>query len=169
MKNTIIKTTGLFLFSLILATALNGQPQRRGNFAGSHGEGRNPEHLSALERLDLTEEQQEAFKELRLKQYNAMKPLRNQMSELRARERTLLSEEKVDMKTLDKVIDDQTDLMNKMKKLQVEHQVAVKGILTDEQIMNLEMWRGKRDSFRNNGNGNRGPSYRNGPYHRNMG
>ncbi len=63
------------------------------------------------------------------------------MAELKARERTLLSEESVDMKAVNKTIDEQTDLMNKMRKLQTKHQVAVKSNLTDEQVIQLQQRR----------------------------
>ena len=52
-----------------------------------------------------------------------MNPLKLKMAELKAREKTLLSEEPVDLKAVDKVIDEQTDLMNKIRKLETEHQV----------------------------------------------
>ena len=125
--------------------------------------------------LDLTEEQQEAMKTLRAENYKTMKPLKNKMVELKARERTLLSEETVDMKAVYKVIDEQTELSNKMRKIQVAHKVEVKEILTDEQIMQLEQRRNfsqnrrlKGDSMRRGQDGNRGQ--RNArPYHRNWG
>jgi t-SNARE complex subunit (syntaxin) len=91
------------------------------------------------------------------------------MLELKARERTLLSEKEVDLKALNKVIDEQTDLLNKMKKLEAEQKVAVKGILTDEQIMNLERQRERRQQFRYKGNDRWESPRRGGPYHRNMG
>ncbi len=99
--------------------------------------------------LDLSEEQQEQMQALRLEHYKVMKPLRNQMAELKAREQTLISEEEVDMKALNKVIDDQTALQNKMRKLSVEHRLAVREILTDEQMMKL-------DQRRNIANGRQG-------------
>ena len=93
--------------------------------------------------LDLTEAQQEQWKALRLGHYKVMKPLRNQMAELKTRERTLISEEEVDMKALHKVIDDQSNLMNKMHKLRLEQRLAVREILTEEQLMRLDQRRGQ--------------------------
>ncbi len=78
---------------------------------------------------------------LRTGHYKEITPLKNKTAELKARERTLLSEESVDMKAVNKTIDEQTDLMNSMRKLQVEHQLAVKNILTDEQVMKLQQRR----------------------------
>ena len=113
-------------------------------------------HLS----LDLTTEQEEAMKNLRTENYKTMQPLKNQMVELKARERTLMSEETVDLKAVNKVIDDQTDLINKMRKIQASHKVEVKEILTDEQEMKLE----QRSQFKRN----KGQGAKRG-YHRNMG
>ncbi len=90
---------------------------------------------------------------LRTEHYKTMTPLKNKMAELKARERTLLSEEKVDMKAINLTIDEQSELMNSMKKLQVKHQIAVKDILTDEQLMKLQQSRqfARRDGFHGKG------------------
>jgi len=162
MKTNLIKTAGLILMATLMLTSLNAQWSRqggRGSGAYEHGSERMSAHFS----LDLTTEQQEAMKTLRADNYKTMKPLKNKMLELKARERTLMSEESVDMKSVNKVIDEQTDLMNKMRKIQATHKVGVKEILTDEQEMKLEQRRGYG---RNKGQGaNRG--YRqNRPYHR---
>jgi len=141
MKTNIIKTTGILFLGLLMATAVNAQPNRQGSRGtGGYyrpGDGRQMQHA----RLDLTDEQQEQLTSLRTEQYKAVTPLRNKMAELKARERTLLSEENVDMKAVNQNIDEQTKVENSLKKLQVEHQVAVKKILTDEQIMQLQQRR----------------------------
>jgi len=133
MNNNIIKTAAVFLLALLMGTATNAQPNRQkgGGFAYGDGEGK-------LSYLDLTETQNEQLTQLRTEHYNTMKPLRAKMAEIRAKERTLLSEENVDLKEIDKVVDQQTELMNQMRKLQIKHQVAVKEVLTDEQVMKLE-------------------------------
>lgn len=102
------------------------------------GPGRRAGQFSQQRALDLTPEQQEQIKALRMEHYKTMKPLKNKMAELKARERTLLSEEKVDMKAMNSNIDEQTSLINKIKKLQVEQKLKMKENLTDEQIMLLE-------------------------------
>lgn len=163
MKTKLIKTAGLFLMATLMITSLNAQSSRQGGRGtGAYGQG--SERLSAHLSLDLTTEQQEAMKSLRADNFKTMKPLKNKMLELKARERTLMSEESVDMKSVNKVIDEQTDLTNKMKKIQVTHKVGVKEILTDEQEMKLE----QRSKFgRNKGQGaNRGYG-QDKPYHRN--
>ena len=65
------------------------------------------------------------------------------------------------VKAVDEVIDQQTGLMNKMKKLQTKHQVAVKNVLSDEQVMKLDQR--KRHSARmSQGRKGRGDGHRTG-------
>jgi Spy/CpxP family protein refolding chaperone len=174
MKTNWIKTAGLCVLVTLMTYGLNAQsPRPGGRGAGPYGQGN--ESMAGYFGLDLTEEQQEAMKTLRAENYKTIKPLKNKMVELKARERTLLSEETVDMKAVYKVIDEQTELSNKMRKIQVAHKVEVKEILTDEQIMKLEQRRNfskhrrlKGDSMRRGLEGT--PGQRDArPYHRNWG
>ena len=128
MNTRNIKLAGALLLGILISTAVNAQSHRQGGEAYGHQSAR----------LDLTEEQQTEITTLRTAHYKAITPLKNKMVELKARERTLLSEESVDMQAVNKTIDEQTDLTNKMRKLQVEQQVAVKSLLTDEQVMKLQ-------------------------------
>ena len=159
--------------AVIMLSGVNAQP-RGGKGYGPCGQG-NPDFEPGYGKtqpfacLDLTEQQQEQMKTLRLEHYKTMKPLRNKMVELKARETTLLSEDEVDMKTVYKVIDDQTDLKNQMHKLRVEHRVAIKEILNDEQVMILEQRGRHARGWKANGDDSN-PHHRKGrPYHRNIG
>jgi Spy/CpxP family protein refolding chaperone len=133
MKTSMIKTAGVFLLAILMSTALNAQPNRHGGRGMAYGDGE-----GRFAKLDLTEAQTEEITKLRTEHYSTMKPLRAKLVEIKAKERSLLAEESVDLKAVDEVIDQQTDLMNQMRKLQTKHQVAVKDVLTDEQVMKLE-------------------------------
>jgi len=133
MKTSNIKFAGILLLGFLVVTALEAQPRY-----GERGSGQ------GMARLDLTEEQQEELTTLRTEHYKEITPLRNKMAELKARERTLLSEEIVDVKAVEKNIDEQTALLNTMRKLQTKHQLAVKDILSDEQVMKLQQGRQSR-------------------------
>ena len=147
MKTGKIKFAGALLLGFLLLTAANAQSRQAGRGSGSYEawEGKGQK----LAWLELTEEQQEEITSLRTQHYKEITPLRNKMAELKARERTLLSEESVDIKAVEKNIDEQTDLMNSIKKKQTKHQLAVKGLLTDEQVMKLQQRRqfAQRDGF----------------------
>lgn len=169
MKKIKFRATGLLLLAIIFTTGLNAQHDRRGGGAydrGIHGDTIRP---YAMNHLDLTEDQQNSLKELQTGHYTTMKPLRAKLSELRARERTLLVQEEVDLKAVNELIDEQTTLMNQMKKLRVEHRLSVQEILTDEQIMKLEQRMENREHFRFNGNERRGSPRWDRSYRRHMG
>jgi len=163
MNTRNIKFAGALLFGILMITTVNAQPRQGGRGLGPCGAGEGPGYGRGLNqseypqsgragqfaRLDLSEEQQSEITSLRTEHYKEITPLRNKMAELKARERTLLSEESVDMKAVNLTIDEQTDLMNKMRKLQTKHQVAVKSNLTDEQLMQLQQRRqfARHDGF----------------------
>ena len=86
-----------------------------------------------------------------MKHYKEMKPIRAEMGELQARQRTLMSQEEVDVKSVNKLIDEKTSLMNEVQKKKVNHQLAFREVLTDEQQMMLDqkkMRAGKRKAGR---------------------
>lgn len=148
----------MVLFAAMMLTSVHAQSPRQGHRG-----------MGQKFSLELTGEQQQQMTALRTEHYKTMKPLQNKMTELKARERTLLSEEPVDMKAVHKVIDEQTTLMNQIRKLQAEHQVASRSILTDEQLMKMDQRRNYTRQQRTNGNDYSRPPHRGGPYHRNMG
>jgi len=149
MKTRVIKSVGILFMSMLMVTAIQAQANRQG------GKGQGPRAGDAMAygmrfKLDLTEEQQSQITALRTEHYKAVTPLRNKMAELKARERTLLSEENVDLKAVNKTIDKQTELASSIRKLQVKQQVAIKGLLSDEQFMKMQQRRqfARKDGFR---------------------
>jgi Spy/CpxP family protein refolding chaperone len=169
MKNRLIKSAGISLLCLLFVSGVDAQRYRQG--AGYDGPRAQRESYrnSAIERLNLTEEQQKTIQTLRQEQYKTMKPLRSKMVELRAKERTLLSQEEIDQKAVNKVIDKQTELTGQIRKLQLEHRLAVQEVLTEEQLMKLDMQRERRKEFRSRGDDRWGPSRRGRPHHRSWG
>ena len=164
MKTQAIIRNGLVALALIIGTALYAQPgPTAGRGQGPCGAGMGPggtgmgpggagmqqyRQFANCPLLDLSEEQKTQMQELRLEHYKSMKPLKNEMIELKAKEHSLISAEETDMKALNKVIDEQTALLNKMKKLQAEHRIEGKKVLTEEQQMLLEQRRSKRANMR---------------------
>ena len=162
MNTRIMKTAGALLLGILMVTAVNAQSYRQGGRGqGYNGPEKNYGHQFA--KLELTEEQETEMTSLRTEHYKEITPMKNKMVELKAREHTLLSEESVDMKAVNLTIDEQTDLMNSTRKLQVEHQLAMKSILTDEQVVKLQ----QRSQFARRNNmhrksGHRGARYKGG-------
>lgn len=183
MKNQWKRSAGIFLLASFMVTGLIAQPRGQGHGYGQgyghgygHGYGQGTDRdfgpgcgiMNQRIALNLTEEQQEEMTTLKVEHHKIMKPLRNKMVELKARERTLLSEETVDMKAVNGVIDDQTELLNGIKKLQAEQKVKMKSILTDEQIMKMDQRRQFSKHRRvNRSNFHKGP-HMGRPYHKTM-
>ena len=169
MKNYSIKTAGMLLLAIVFSAGLNAQGNRRGGGPYERGMQRETLRPMAMERLDLTEDQQSKLKELQTAHYNTIKPLRAKLMETKARERTLLAQEEVDQKAVNALIDEETELLNQLKKLRIEHKLSVQDVLTDEQQMQLEQMRMRREHFRPYGNERRGSPRWERSYHRNMG
>jgi hypothetical protein len=81
-----------------MVTAVNAQSHRQGGRGQGQAAGDGHNGMNRHAALDLTEEQQTEITTLRTAHYKAITPLKHKMIELKARERTLLSEESADMK-----------------------------------------------------------------------
>lgn len=144
MKNTGIRTVMLIAIAIFMGTSINAQnPNGRGT--GQNGRGMGPngqgDGTRMKQMLDLTDEQEEEINTLKLEHYKIMKPFKAEMGELKAKKKNLLSQDAVDVKAVNRVIDQQTELSNKMQKNQVKHTLAFREILTEEQQMLLDQKR----------------------------
>jgi Spy/CpxP family protein refolding chaperone len=116
---------------------------------------------------DMTDEQAEQIKKLRLAHYKEVQPLRDQMSELAIKHRNLMRAENVDTKAINAGIDEKTNIMNKLMKKQAEFRAEFRNLLTDEQKMVLDnsgRGFGMRKGMRNFGR--RGRSFSGGGFNR---
>lgn len=89
------------------------------------------EHMMMIP--DLTDQQRDQIKTLRVEHMKVMQPLRNQMAEKKARLNTLTTAEKVNMNEINKVIDDIGKMQTQMMKLKEQHHQDVRKLLTDDQ------------------------------------
>ena len=141
--------------------------QRSARGFGQFGMGQGMMRNDSCYLMDMTDEQAEQIKELRLAHYKEVQPLRDQMSELTIRHRNLMRAENLDTKAINASIDEKTELMNKLMKKQAEFRVEFRNQLTDEQKMLLDnsgRGFGMRKCMRNSGG--RGRSFRGGGFNR---
>lgn len=82
---------------------------------------------------NLTEDQRSQIRELRLNFLKEIQPLRNQLGELKARQKTLTTAIKPDMKAIDTNIDEVTKVQNQLMKKNAEVHQQVRAVLNDEQ------------------------------------
>ncbi len=106
--------------------------------------------------LNLTEDQQNQMKEMRVAHMKAVQPVRDQLMELKAHQRTLMNAENPDQKAINKNIDEMTKLQNKLMKMGSEQLLKVKSILTDEQKVMIQSRIGKSGKFGSGMKGRRG-------------
>ena len=172
MKSIIKKTVlAIFLSTTIIAISVAQPRQGRGYGAGQgvgygngqamgYGNGQgmgNPgqQCLFIENRIpDLTEDQKTELLALRTAHLIAMKDFRNEQGEIGAKQRTAMSENTVDQKDAESLIDQKTELMNKQMKAQVAHLAAIKSVLTEEQVLALEAFQPRRQFANNNGRSN---------------
>jgi len=93
--------------------------------------------------MNLTDAQKDAFKEGRLAMQKQLQPLRNELGEAKAHQKTLVTAEKPDVSAINKNIEKIGELRVEMAKIQVKHHLDMRTQLTDEQKLKFDMMKGK--------------------------
>ena len=139
MKTISSNKTKIFILAGMSVNAQrnNGQRGIRSENRGDNG-------------LNLTEEQQKQVKDLRLAHMKELQPLRDQLVENKAHQRTLMNAENPDEKAIYKNIDQATKLQNEMAKLNVDFHLKFKSLLSEEQKI---MFQSRKDKFGQRGQG----------------
>ncbi|MCK4922521.1 MAG: Spy/CpxP family protein refolding chaperone [Bacteroidales bacterium] len=156
MKKLILFTTALFLGFSVLSAQPNKMPIRQGSEFSQRGMGiQNPNC-----RLDLTEEQQEQMKDLRLEHQNNVMTIKNEMGVLAAEQKVLMSGDDQNLNDINKKIDEMQVLRTDLLKMSVKHRLEVRDLLTDEQkvlfdskkVGSQKKFKGKSQGMRNSRN-----------------
>ena len=164
MKTTIKRTSATLLFAAIMTLGLMAQPQYYGSgqrLGPGWNAGERQNFNSCMNIPDLTEDQITQLQALRLEQVKTSQNYRNQMGEIRARQRTLMTEYPIDQKAVGNLVDEKTTLMNIHLKDVVAHKAIVSEILTEEQQIYMNQMQNRRQQFAPRG-GNRGNNFRQG-------
>jgi len=146
MKTMKIKSlTSAFLIVMLMSTIVSFAQQGNGNGQGygrcnGNGNGMKYHHRSQmmnsnmLDRIpDITEDQKTKIKTLRTESMKQMLPLKNELAELKAHQRTLCTAKDVDTKAINSQIDKRVVVKAKMMKLKSKTHQDVRAILTDDQ------------------------------------
>lgn len=86
-----------------------------------------------------TEEQKEAMKQIRLETAKEMKPLRNQLRELNARQQTLTTSEEANLDAIYENIEKMSEVKTEMAKIRARQHQEVRGLLTEEQLLKFDI------------------------------
>jgi len=94
-----------------------------------------------MKALNLTDAQKEAFKQSMVAMHKELNPLRNELGEAMAHQKTLVSADNPDMKAIDKNLEKIGNLKVEMAKIQVKHRLDMRAQLTEEQRMKFDMFK----------------------------
>jgi Spy/CpxP family protein refolding chaperone len=101
-----------------------------------------------LQFLNLTDAQKEAIKKSSLEMHKKIQPVRNELGEAEAHQRTLMTAEKPDIKAIHKNIERMGELKVEIAKIAANHRLEMRTLLTDEQRMKLDMQKGNMNRGR---------------------
>ena len=132
-----MKTRILALAVLMgLATGLMAQQKEKKDERAARGanqEMQKKNRETVQNAINLTDAQKEAFKQSRLALEKQLQPIRNELGEAEARQRTLTTTDKPDMDAVNKNMDKIGSLKTQMAKLQTKHRLELRAQLTEEQ------------------------------------
>ena len=113
-----------------------------------------------------TDEQKEQVKQLRLETAKKVKPLKNELNELMAHQKTLTTAEDVKLKAIHSNIEEMSELKTEIAKILATQHQEIRSLLTEEQLlkfdqrrhgmkgrMNKQPMRGQREFHRAPGRG----------------
>ena len=145
-KNLIVAP---FLLLLLLALPLFGQ------HGGQHFK------LRMAERMELTEEQQESFKKIMTETQEKILPLMSDLKIKKAELDKLLIADKPSQNSINKKIDEISELKNTMQKIRIASRLDIRKQLTDEQRVKFDSMKMRRRGFVKRGFGMHGRMGRN--------
>ncbi len=91
----------------------------------------------------LTEEQKDYMKKVRLETAKQLKPLKNELRELSARQQTLTTADKADLKAINENIDKIAGVKAEMAKIMAKQHQQIRAQLTDEQLIQFDSHKSK--------------------------
>ena len=130
--------TRILAFAVLmgLATGLMAQPNEKRDERSARGANQEMQKQNSETRqnaINLTDAQKEAFKKSRIALEKQLQPIRNELGETEARQRTLTTTDKPDMDAINKNMDKIGSLKTQMAKLQTKHHLELRAQLTEEQ------------------------------------
>jgi Spy/CpxP family protein refolding chaperone len=138
-KNLSFFILAMLLFSL---TAMSQEPDKREDLRQRREIVIKKRSLAQAEREPFfTEEQKEAIKEIRLQTAKQLKPLRNELNELNARQKTLTTAADADLDAIYANIEKISGIKTEIAKLSAKQHQKIRSLLTEEQLLKFDMRR----------------------------
>lgn len=155
MKTKILSMVLIAVFAISTTAMAQSQEQRK----------RTPEQREMMMKRQkqtkerhvnfFTDEQKEKMKELRLVTAKQIKPLKNELNELNAKQQTLTTAGKTDLKAINSNIDKMSEVKADIQKILVAQNQEVRSMLTEEQLLKFDAMKTKRNGKHNEFKGKR--------------
>ena len=101
--------------------------------------------------LNLTEEQRKSFKEINSNHLSVTKPLKKELKKKKLEMQLEKMEDKIDVTTINKLIDEISDLEAEMRKSEFIRNLEIRSLLDDEQQMRLDRMMQRRKEMKKTG------------------
>ena len=137
MKTRVMILAVLMGLTTVVMAQPNGRGEGREHNGGKH-EMRAENQRGPGNELNLTDTQKEAFQKNRVETEKLLQPLRNQLGEAEAHQRTLVTAEKPDMDAIGKNIEKMGAIKTDMEKIRTKQQLALRSQLTEEQRLKFD-------------------------------
>ena len=135
------------VFLMGLSVALMAQSTETGPKKEFHGQKKEGCTMGAKSGFDgglnLTDAQKEAFKQSRIAMQKQILPIRNELGEAMAHQKTLVTAESPDLAAINSNIEKIGALRVEMAKIQVNHRLDMRAQLTDEQRQKFDLFKEK--------------------------
>lgn len=92
----------------------------------------------------LTEEQKESVKQLKLETAKKVKPLKNELRELKAHQQTLVTADKADLSAINQNIDKMSVVKTKIAKVMAAQHQEFRALLTEEQLLKVDTMKDRK-------------------------
>lgn len=101
--------------------------------------------------LNLTEEQRKSFREINSNHLSVTKPLKKEMKKKKLEMQLEKMEDKIDVTSINKLIDEISDLEAEMRKSEFIRNLEIRSLLDDEQQMRLDRMMQRRKEMKKTG------------------
>jgi len=156
MKAKILSLVLLMGLSVsLMAQSTEGGPTKE--FRGHQKEAfKGNERVGLARGLNLTDAQKEAFKQTIMAMHKQIKPIRNELGEAMAHQKTLMGAENPDLAAINSNIDKIGALRIEIAKIQIKNRLDMRAQLTDEQRQKFDLFKDKMK----HGQGQRGMQHK---------
>ena len=101
--------------------------------------------------LNLTEEQRKSFREINSNHLSVTKPLKKEMKKKKLEMQLEKMEDKIDVTTINKLIDEISDLEAEVRKTEFSRNLEIRSLLDDEQQIRLDRMMQRRKEMKKTG------------------